>query len=133
MSETFTAAATQRGGVALRLLLRVFLTLFAALCGFAAGAALSSAVLISSHAGLAGAAEAVFYGGVGAIVAGAGAGFIVFRLGSRTLLLASGAAAIVLVFLLARALWSQGPTEEAAPAASQPRPVTEPAPVVLPQ
>lgn len=128
MSETFSRLP----GLALRLLLRVFLTLFAALCGFAAAATIAVAFFISPDAGLAGAAEVVFYGAAGALLFGVAAGFIVSRLGSRALVLASLAAAIVLAVLFARVLWNQREAEEASPAMPQPRAVTEPAPEIAP-
>lgn len=132
MALTETSSA-RRSGFALRLLLRVFLTLSAFLCGFAAAAMLAVAFFISPHAGLAGGAEVVLYGTGGAILFGVAAGFIVARLGSRALMLASVVAAIVLAALLVGGVWNQRETEEASPAmSSQPRPVTEPAPETAP-
>jgi hypothetical protein len=84
-------------------LLRVFLTLFATVCGFTAGAMIGAAVLVSPDAGLAGGAEVVFYGAAGAIIAGIAGGFAVRRLGRRVLAWTALAAALVLGVLFSLA------------------------------
>lgn len=114
-----------------RAMLRIFLTLFAALLGFAAAAMLAVAFLISPHAGLAGGAEVVFYGAAGAVIAGVAAGFMVSRLGTTTLVWAALLAAIIFVTLFARVLWLQQSADDASSALpADPRPVTKPAPDV---
>jgi hypothetical protein len=89
--------------------------LVTAACGFAAAAALSAAFLVSRDAGLAGAAEVLFYGIGGALVAGIGAGYGISRLGPRALSRTAIAAAFVLAVLIARAVWMQRAENAAAP------------------
>jgi hypothetical protein len=89
--------------------------LVTAACGFAAAAAISGTFLVSRDAGLAGAAEVLFYGIGGALVAGIGASYAVARLGSRALSRTAFAAGLVLAGLIGRAAWIQRAENAAAP------------------
>jgi hypothetical protein len=116
-------------GAVLRFLLRAYLVLSAALAGFTAGAALSSAFVISRDAGLAGAAEAVVYGAGSALIAAVLAAITVRRMDGRVLSSLSLAAGVLLVLLFVWALWNQQVSDGAPPPSPAP-PVTatEPAP-----
>jgi hypothetical protein len=104
-----------RGSALLSFALRSFLVLVTAACGFAGAAAISAAFLVSRDAGLAGAAEVLFYGIGGALVAGIGAGYGVARLGSRALSRTAFAAGFILAVLIAGTAWIQRAENAAAP------------------
>jgi len=109
-----------------------FLILVGAVCGFTAGAALSSAFLVSRDAGLAGAAEVVVYGLTGALVAGVAAGFGAARLSGRGLArtaLVAGAVLAVLTGLAALRIYA---VAEARLAPTALQPTTLPAEADLP-
>lgn len=91
----------------MRLVLQIFVVLCAALTGFAAGGALSAAYFVSPGAGLAGGAEVLFYGAAAALIAAVVAGFEVARMGGRTLVRLSVAAALFATTLLVWALLNQ--------------------------
>lgn len=96
------ASASQ--GRALRILLRVFIVLAAAIVGFFVIGRLAGAFLIPPGAGLAGAAEAVLYGAAGALIAGA-AGVALARLSGKVLPRISLAMALVLILTIVGAVW----------------------------
>ena len=108
----------------MHVLLRLFLILVAMLCGFAMAAMIGANFLVSRESGLAGATEVLFYGIAGAILMGLAAGYVIFRLGQKTLAWVSLLAALLLGALIAMAFWNQREELEYMP----PSPVTQTGP-----
>jgi hypothetical protein len=98
--------SSQSSGVVLRVLLRAIVVVAATPIGFVAAAYIATATVIRADAGLAGGAEVLFYGVIGALIASVVAGILVYRLRLPVLIRSSLVAALLLGLLAAWVLWS---------------------------
>jgi len=117
--------SSQPSGIVLRVLLRTIVVMAAALVGFGAAAYLAVATVIRADAGLAGGAEVLFYGLMGALIASITAGIVVYRLRLSWLIRTSVVAALLICLLAAGALWSWPASETSSTSSgAQPRTTT---------